>query len=142
MDHRVVDRAAGIQLVAGAPRAGTLTFGDNNTNYLEIANTPRYAIASLAPKTACRIALARLVEIDKLVPMAKADPPSTCEPVGSAQGVDEGWLDHGSVEAAVIEAQFKVRAQGGNLFVQDVAREDQTKDSTVRIDGRGFRCAQ
>lgn len=134
---------AGITLAPGAALAGTLVLNDTDKNYLVTASAPRYPIPEANPRTACRLALARLVDLDKLVRIGKDDPPSSCEMIGRADGADSGWLGQGSFAAAVAQAQFKVRAQGGNLFVQDLARGSATTKSAsdVRVDGRAFRCA-
>jgi hypothetical protein len=135
----------GIELVEGAPRAGTLTFGEQDKNYFEMPGAPRQPIEALNPTSACTIALGRLVEIDKLVTIAKADPPATCEMVGHVQGEDKGWLGNGSLEVATIGAQLAVRKQGGNRFVLDMGTEDKrdrsSEASDVRVGGRAYRCA-
>jgi hypothetical protein len=130
-------RNAGIQLTAGAPTAGTLYFLDHD-DYLEIVGAPNYVFGAMGSNAVCKIALARLTRLDTLVRMVKGDP-TGCEPVGSVEGTDTGFLLPGSYDAAIVEAQFKVRMQGGNLFVQDATRQQATR---VVVNGRGFRCAQ
>lgn len=134
---------AGIQLVEGAPRAGTLTL-EQEKSYLEIAGAKREEIDSLNPKSACKVALGRLAEIDKLVAIGKSDPPAACEMVGQVQGEDEGWLGNGSLAVATVDAQLKVREKGGNRFVMDMGTEQKTGASStdLRIGGRAFRCPQ
>jgi len=133
----------GVRLVEGAPRAGTLTLGTNDETYLEIPGTPRYKIDAATPSGACKIALGRLVEINKLVAVGKEDPPATCELVGQVQGEDEGNLGHGSLEAATVDAQLQVRAKGGNRFVMDMGGEAKAGggSTNVRIGGRAYHCA-
>lgn len=147
-------RAAGISLVEGAPRSGTLILDDRERNYFEMPGSPRYVIEEASPRTACRLALARLVDLDALVRVAKADAPEACKMLGRASGTDEGWMGRGSLAAAVAEAQFKVRAQGGNLYVQDLVEEEISpppgappgtrlaygRDTEIHIDGRAYRC--
>lgn len=128
-------RNAGIQLAAGAPTTGTLYFLDHD-DYLEIPGMPNFVFGAMGSDATCKIALARLTRIDSFVRMTKADP-TGCEPTGSVEGTDTGFLLPGSYDAALIEAQFKVRMQGGNLFVQDAMRQIATR---VVINGRGFRC--
>lgn len=97
---------------------------------------PNFVFGAMGSDATCKIALARLTRIDSFVRMTKADP-TGCEPTGSVEGTDTGFLLPGSYDAALIEAQFKVRMQGGNLFVQDAMRQIATR---VVINGRGFRC--
>ena len=128
-------RNAGIQLAAGAPSTGTLYFLDHD-DYLEIPGMPNFVFGAMGSNATCKIALARLTRIDSIVRMTKTDP-TGCEPTGSVEGTDTGFFLPGSYDAAIIEAQFKVRTQGGNLFVQDAMRQLGTR---VAVNGRGFRC--
>ena len=134
-----VDEAhdAGIQLVAGAPVAGTLYFLDEN-DYLEIPGQPNTKFGAMGSNATCKQALAKLVNLDTVVPMSKADP-KDCKPLGAVEGSDSGFMHPGSYEAAEIEAQFAVHAKGGNYFVQDAVRTEATR---VVINGRGFQCAR
>lgn len=129
---------AGIQLAAGAPIAGTLYFLDHD-DYLEVPGAPNFVFGAMGSNATCKIALARLTNLDTVVPMAKAEPPPGCEQTGRVEGTDTGFFHPGSYDAAVIEAQFKVRTAGGNLFVQDVTRQQGTR---VIVNGRGFRCSR
>lgn len=128
---------AGIQLTAGAPIVGTLYFLEQD-DYLETPGTPNYVFGAMGSNATCKIALAKLTKIDTLVRMSKAEP-TDCTPSGSVEGSDSGFFHPGSYDAAVAEAQFKVRALGGNVFVQDATREQGTR---VVVNGRGFQCAQ
>jgi hypothetical protein len=129
--------AAGIQLANGAPTAGTLNFMDHD-DYLEMADAPngRYVFGAMGSNATCKLALARLVKLDQIVQMSKAEPQG-CQQLGMVEGSDSGFFHPGSYEAAVIEAQFKVRALGGNRFVQDAM---QLMGTRVVVNGRGFRC--
>jgi hypothetical protein len=130
-------RAAGIQLATGAPIAGTLNFMDHD-DYLEMADAPngRWVFGAMGSNATCKLALGKLVKIEQFVPMSKAEPQG-CQPVGMVEGSDSGFFHPGNYEAAVVEAQFKVRALGGNRFVQDAVQPMGTR---VVVNGRGFRC--
>lgn len=132
-------KSAGIQLVAGAPISGTLNFLDHD-DYLESAEVPngRFVFGAMCSNATCKIALAKLTKLDTLVPMTKAEP-TDCKPLGSVEGSDTGFFHPGSYDAAVIEAQFKARALGGNRFVQDATRGEATR---VVVNGRAFQCGQ
>jgi len=129
---------AGIQLVAGAPIAGTLYFLDEN-DYLDTgAPGGKITFGAMGSNATCKLALAKLVNLDTVVPMSKQEP-KDCKPIGGVEGSDSGFLHPGSYEAAVVEAQFMVRARGGNFFVQDAVRQEATH---VVINGRGYLCAK
>jgi len=130
---------AGIQLAAGAPIAGTLYFLDEN-DYLESPSVPngKIVFGAMGSNATCKLALSKLVQLDTIVPMSKQEP-KDCKPIGSVEGSDTGFFHPGSYEAAVVEAQFMVRARGGNFFVQDAVRQEATH---VVINGRGYQCAK
>jgi len=129
-------RTAGIQLAPNGARTGTLYFLDHD-DYLETATAPRYVFGAMKAEATCRVALARLVELDRVVRMAKAEPQAKCEETGRVEGSDTGFLHPGSYDAAVAEAQFKVRLAGGTLFVLDASQQLATR---VVVNGRGYRC--
>lgn len=130
-------RNAGIELAPNAPRGGTLYFLDHD-DYLDIPGAPHMVFSAMGPDATCRIALARLTELDRIVPFHNGAPRPDCQDVGRVEGSDSGFLHPGSYDAAVAEAQFKVRMMGGNLFVQDSSRQIATR---VVVNGRGFRCS-
>ncbi len=130
-------RTAGIQLAARAPVAGTLYFLDHD-DYLEADFVPNYVFGAMGSNATCRISLARLTKLDTLVPMTKGEP-TGCELTGRVEGSDTGYFSPPSYDAAVVAAQFQVRTQGGNLFVQDVTRQEGAR---VLVNGRSFRCAR
>jgi len=130
-------RNAGIQLAPNGARTGTLYFLDHD-DYLETATAPRFVFGAMSANATCKIALARLVDLDRVVRTAKADPQAKCEETGRVEGSDTGFLHPGSYDAAVAEAQFKVRLAGGNLFVQDASQQLATR---VVVNGRGYRCS-
>lgn len=126
---------AGIQLAAGAPISGTLYFLKRD-DYVEGTDVPRYVLGATGANATCKIALGKLTKIDAIVPMMKADP-TGCRAVGAFEGSDFAMFHAGSFAAAVIEAQFKVRAAGGNRFVADVTQQ---QGQRVVVNGRGFAC--
>ena len=127
---------AGIQLAGGAPVAGTLYFLDHD-DYLEIPGAPNTVFTAMGSNAECKLALGKLTKIETLVPMSKADP-SGCKPTGSVEGSDSGFFHPGNYDAAVVEAQFKVRSQGGTVFIMDTSRQEATR---IIVNGRGFACA-
>jgi hypothetical protein len=126
---------AGIQLQAGAPISGTLYFMDHD-DYVEGPGTPKTVFGAMGSNGTCVLALAKLTKIDELVPMSKAEP-AGCKPVGSVEGSNAGFMHRGSYDAAVVDAQFKARAAGGDKYVQDVTRDEGTR---VIVNGRAFKC--
>ena len=130
---------AGIQLTAGQATVGTLYFLEEN-DYLETAGAPngRYVFGSMNSNATCKVALSKLTKLDTLVRISKAEP-ADCKPTGAVEGSDSGFFHAGNYDAGVIEAQFAVRAAGGNVFVQDSARE---QGNRVVINGRGFFCGK
>jgi len=126
---------AGIQIAQTAPVSGTLYFlGDND--YLEMQGAPHIPIAGMGNNAECKVALAKLTNLDALVVMTKGDP-AGCQPTGNVEGSDAGFFHPGNYDAAVVEAQFKVRAAGGNKFVLDATRQ---VGNRMVVNGRGFVC--
>lgn len=128
---------AGINMAPGAPIVGTLYFREDN-DYLEMAGAPngRYQFGAMNSNATCKIALSKLTQLDTLVKITKAEP-SGCKSTGSVEGSDTGFFHAGNYDAAVVEAQFNVRAAGGNVFVQDATRG---QGQRVVVNGRGFLC--
>jgi len=129
--------SAGIQLAPGAQVAATLYFLDRD-DYLEGPGVPRFVFGAMGSDATCKLALGKLTKLDQLVQVAKIDPVD-CKSTGSVEGSDFGFFHPGSYDAAVVEAQFKVRAAGGNRFVLDASRQQGTR---IIVNGRGFLCPQ
>ncbi len=129
---------ARIKLVASAPISGTLYFLDSD-DYLESASVHggRYMFAMMGASAECRLALAKMVDLESYVETAPADPKG-CKSLGTVEGSDAGWMLPGNYDAAVAEAQFNVLSQGGNYFSMDVVRQ---LGNRVIINGRAFACS-
>lgn len=137
-DCREEAHTAGIQLAAVSPIRGTLYFVEPD-NYLEGTDVPKYVFGKMRGGATCKIALAKLTKLDALVPMTKNEP-TGCKSVGAVDGSDVWGFNGASYEAAVVEAQFKVRAAGGNLFVADAMEQQGPHGQKIVVHGRGFAC--
>jgi hypothetical protein len=130
-------RNAGIQLAPSAQTSGTLNFPGRD-DFLESPGASRHVFAGMSRRAECRIALGKLTRIDDLVQMTKVEP-TDCKSVGVVQGRDGAFMSSGNYESAVVQAQFRVRAAGGNLFVADAMQQDRID---LVVNGRGFLCPQ
>jgi len=128
---------AGIQLTPASPVKGTLFFRDSD-DCLQAEGLPggRYGFAAMGSSAECRLALAKITNLDGLVPTSKTEP-TGCKNLGSVEGGDIGWMLPGNYDAAVAEAQFKTRALGGNYLLMDVVRQ---VGVSVFIDGHALAC--
>ena len=126
---------AGIQIAATAPASGTLYFLDHG-DYLDMQGAPHVVFDSMGANAECKLALAKLTNLEQVVAMTKAEP-AGCQATGTVEGSDSGFFHVGNYDAAVTEAQFKVHTQGGNKFVLDATR---TVGTRIIVNGRGFAC--
>jgi len=124
---------AGIQLAAGAPASGTLYFLDDE-NYVEGPEVAKFVLRG-SGRAMCRIALGKLAKLETTVEFSTVEP-SDCKFTGNVEGYDYNAVSP-SYDSAVVDAQFKVRAAGGNRFVEDAMRADRQR---VIVNGRGFLC--
>jgi hypothetical protein len=117
---------AGVRLAADGTVKGTLRFLKNGDSLeSEVLPRGRYQFPLMDSWSECRIALAKLVNLDGLVKHGKMAP-QTCAMLGPVEGTDRGSIGSAGVgllstnnEAAIVDALFNVRAMGGNFFEQD-----------------------
>jgi len=130
---------AGIELAAAATISGTLHFLSND-DFMEssVLNGGKYSFSPMSGNAECRVALAKLTNLDTVVTASKNEP-TGCKNLGSVEGTDSGFMVPGSYDAAVAEAQFRVRSLGGNYLVMDAVVPE---GAQVAVHGRAYACSK
>ena len=134
-------RAMGIFLHAAAPVRTQLYLGEDG-NKVSISTEPgEQFLGKWTTEGLCRVALGRATLIDSKVKVVKNEVSPVCKPMGSVEGMDQGFaffaIVMGSYEAAVVQAQVQAVRRQANVVVVDAVRQ---LGLNIIVNGRAFQC--
>jgi hypothetical protein len=134
-------RAAGIRVHNSAPPSlqATVLLAEKETRIAFADGRPEQRLGPLAAQSACRIALAAVLNADKRVRARQDDEPPPCRTLGKLAAEDpapSGPLP-GSYEAALAVMQLAVQRLGGNYISLDPTRR---VGASVALSGQAYAC--